>query len=245
MSELDTIVQDLQARMQAVAEPERAAQMAAYMKTSQPFYGVSSPRRAEVQRAWLKTVPAALVRDQAGFEALVMAIWRLPQRENQYVALATARHFKRFLTPASLPLMRTLAIEGAWWDLIDELSQHLVGTILDKHPQQTWPVLDQWIEDQNLWIRRTALLAQNRRKSRTEQDRLFRYCLARAHETDFFIRKAIGWALREYAYVDANAVRTLLASHPNTFSGLTVREASKHLGKEAEDAGERAEQEAE
>lgn len=229
MTELETRLVDLQARLQAVAEPERAPQMAAYMKTSQPFYGVSAPARAAVQRAWLKTIPASWVKDQAGYETLVLAIWQLPHREEQYVALAVARQFKRFLTPASLALMRRLIVEGGWWDLVDETAQHLVGTILDKHPTQTWPVLDLWIDDPNLWLRRTAILAQNRRKSRTEQDRLFRYCLSRAQEKEFFIRKAIGWALRQYAYVDADAVVSLLERYPDTFSNLTIREASKHL----------------
>ena len=229
MIDIETLLVDLQGRLQAVAEPERAPQMAVYMKTSQPFYGVSSPARAAVQRAWLKTIPAHLVKDQTAYETLVLAVWRLPHREEQYVALAVARHFKRFLTPASLPLMRTLVTEGAWWDLVDEIAQHLVGTILDKYPTQTWPVMDVWINDPNLWLRRTAILAQNRRKAKTEPDRLFRYCLSRAQEKDFFIRKAIGWALRQYAYVDADAVIGLLERYPDTFSPLTVREASKHL----------------
>ena len=91
------------------------------------------------------------------------------------------------------------------------------------------PKLDRWIDDRNLWIRRTAILSQLKHKGGTDRDQLFGYCLRRAGEKEFFIRKAIGWALREYAKTEPDAVRAFALEHREQLSGLSFREATKHL----------------
>lgn len=208
------------------AEPEKAEKMAAYMKTEMPFYGVQAGPRDEIVRTVKPQIEVANHRD---YEALVLTLWNRPHREEKYIAVRLARRFGKFIDVESLPLYERLVREGAWWDFVDEIAGHLVGRVLDGEPDKTWPVLDEWIEDDELWIRRTALLAQKRRKERTDEERLFRYCLACADEEEFFIRKAIGWALREYSYVDPDAVRDFLDRQGERLSKLTVREASKRL----------------
>lgn len=208
------------------ADPGRAREMAAYMKTDMPFYGVPAGVRDEIVRAFLPQIRPASHEDYAN---LVGTLWNRPHREEKYIAVRIARKFRLFIDVPALPLYERMIREGAWWDLVDETASHLVGGVLAREPEQTWPVLDTWVLDENMWIRRTALLAQLRRKKQTDEARLFCYCLALADEKEFFIRKSIGWALREYAYTNPDAVREFLAKHGNRFSKLTIREASKRL----------------
>jgi 3-methyladenine DNA glycosylase AlkD len=201
--------------------------MAAYMRTDMPFYGVQKAGRVPILRHLLHEFPPA---DRAGYEALVLDLWGLSHREEKYLALGVARGFGDFITPASLPLYRRLIVEGAWWDLVDEVATHLIGDLVLGHPSQIWPVIDTWIESEDIWLRRTALICQVGAKERTDADRLFRYCAARAFEKEFFIRKAIGWALRQHARVDPESVARFVTEHRDRLSGLSYREATKHIG---------------
>jgi 3-methyladenine DNA glycosylase AlkD len=220
------IVQRVAASLAERADADKAAKMAAYMKTDMPFYGVQATPRDAIIR---EVKPDIDLDTREDYERLVLALWAQPHREEKYIAVRLARRFSRFITVESLPLYERLIREGAWWDFVDEIAGHLVGRVLAKSPDETWPVLDAWLDDEDMWIRRTALLAQKRQKEDTDQERLFRYCLARAHEDEFFIRKAIGWALREYSYVDPEAVRGFVEDNRDRFSGLTVREALKRI----------------
>ncbi|MCP4658915.1 MAG: DNA alkylation repair protein [bacterium] len=212
----------------ALADPDRAREMAAYMKTEMPFYGVASGPRRELAREAKRRFPIA---GQSAYKRAIGALWRRPHREEKYVAIALARLHGSFVGPESLPLYERLIREGAWWDFVDEIAQHLVGSALLKDPEAVWPTLDRWIDDPDPWIRRTALLCQNRHKERTDEERLFRYCRARAHEQEFFIRKAIGWALRQYSYTAPAAVRWFLETYRDELSSLSFREAARQLGR--------------
>ncbi len=212
--------------LEAAGDPQRAGPMAAYMKTDMPFFGVQKADRVPIVREMKQRFAAA---SRADYERAVSALWRLPHREEKYLALAMARADRAFVVPASLPLYERMIREGAWWDLVNEIAVHLVGRVLADHPGDTWPVIDRFIADPHLWIRRTAIICQLQQRERTDEARLFRYCLACASERDFFIRKAIGWALRQYARTRPDRVRAFLADHPDTFAPLTIREATKHL----------------
>ncbi|MFP4600367.1 MAG: DNA alkylation repair protein [Persicimonas sp.] len=220
------IVQNVASMLAERADAEKAAKMAEYMKTEMPFYGVQAKPRDEIVRAVGRDIALDSRED---YQALVLALWQQPHREENNIAIRLARRFSAFINFESLSLYERLIREGAWWDFVDEIAGHLVGRVLAKAPDKTWPVLDRWVEDDDMWIRRTALLAQKRQKDKTDQDRLFRYCLACADEDEFFIRKAIGWALREYSYVAPDAVRGFVDDHRDRFSGLTIREATKRL----------------
>jgi 3-methyladenine DNA glycosylase AlkD len=213
-------------RLRAVADPARAVDMAAYMKNVQRFVGVPSPARAalfrELRRDFVPTTPRE-------YDAGVRALWRLPYREGRYVALLFAEAHKKFVTRDALALYEQMIREGAWWDVVDELAADLVGLVWARERAALDPILDRWIDDDHLWIRRTALLAQLRHKQDTDEPRLYRYCLQRAAETDFFIRKAIGWALREHAKTAPRSVARFLKEHKAKLSGLSYREAAKHL----------------
>ncbi|MCB9759413.1 MAG: DNA alkylation repair protein [Alphaproteobacteria bacterium] len=221
----ETIVRLVQTGLSAAAVPADAGPMQAYMKTDMPFYGVKKPARVPI----LREMRRVRLPDRAAYFEAVRALWALPHREERYAALDLAQHHRRFIDADSLPLYEQLIREGQWWDLVDPVASNLVGIALLKERARLTPVMERWIEDDDLWIRRTAILSQLRHKEQTDEALLFRFCLARADEEAFFIRKAIGWALRQYSYAAPDAVVGFLRAHQAELSGLSVREAAKVL----------------
>jgi 3-methyladenine DNA glycosylase AlkD len=211
----------------AAADPKKAEGMQAYLKTDMPFYGVQKPDRVGIVRHLVKTYPPP-TRDD--YEDLVTALWSLPHREEKYTAVAIAKAHRAFIVLDSLPLYRRLIVEGAWWDFVDEVAIHLVGRLVVEHADEAWAVVDAWIDDEDMWLRRTSIICQVGAKEDTDIDRLFGFCERRAFEKESFIRKAIGWALRDYARTDPDAVAAFVRAHRDDLSGLSFREATKHIG---------------
>ena len=209
------------------ANPEKAAGMQAYMKTEMPFYGVQKPGRTPILR---RLVREFAPEDRDEYESLVLALWALPHREEKYLAQGVAVSHRQYMVPESLPLFRRMITEGAWWDFVDETATHMVRYLVINHADGTWPTVDTWIDDDDLWLRRSAIICQVGAKEHTDSERLFRFCERRAFEEEFFIRKAIGWALREYAKTDADPVAGFVNEHREELSGLSFREATKHIG---------------
>ncbi len=209
------------------AEPGKAAGMQAYMKTDMPFYGVQKPDRVPILRALVKDqVPET----REEYEELVRALWTLPHREEKYLAQGVATAHGQFIVPDSLPLYRTMIVEGGWWDLVDEVATHMIRPLVIHFPEDVWPSVENWIGDEDMWLRRAAIICQVGAKDKTDQERLFRFCAALMHENEFFIRKAIGWALRDFGGTSPDAVARFVNANKEAMSGLTFREASKHLG---------------
>jgi len=209
------------------ANAEKASGMQGYMKTDMPFYGVQKPGRVPIVKHLVENYPPSTRFD---YEKLVLALWRLPHREEKYIAQAVAVRHRQFILPASLPLYRRFVVEGAWWDFVDEASTHMIRELVIGHPAKVWPKVDTWISNKDMWLRRSAIICQVGAKERTDSCRLFSFCEQRAFEKEFFIRKAIGWALREYAKTDGEAVAGFVTEHREALSGLSYREATKHIG---------------
>jgi len=214
-------------RLSAVADPAKAPGMAAYLKTDMPFYGVQTPQRAPILRELVAAFPPA---DGAEYEAAVRALWALPHREEKYLALGYAARFDDQVTVDRVPLYRDLIVDVAWWALSDTAAIGLFGRVLFKARAKATPVARRWISDPDMWLRRTAIICQVGHKEETDEGLLFDACLACMDEKEFFIRKAIGWALREYARSAPQAVSRFAAAHRERMSGLSYREATKHLG---------------
>ncbi|MGW7299704.1 DNA alkylation repair protein [Streptomyces sp. NPDC054829] len=222
----DTLLDRLTTVFGAAADPERAVPMRAYMKDVAPFLGLSTPVRRALSREVLQGTPKP---DEADCTALALRCWRLPEREYQYFAVDYLRRYAGRCSSAFLPVTRHLVSTVPWWDTVDLLSAHVVGALVAADPKLTAD-MDAWSADDDLWIVRTALLHQLRYKERTDTERLFTYCLRQSAHPDFFVRKAIGWALREYAKTDPDAVRDFLAREQGRFAPLSVREALKNVG---------------
>lgn len=208
------------------ADVDKATGMAAYMKTDMPFYGVQKKGRTEVFRIIKREVP---IGDNATYRAAIAALWEQPHREEKYLAIGLAKAYSDFLTFDNIDLYRRLIVEGAWWDFVDEVAIHCVGIVYLNERPRTEATIEAWIDDDVMWLRRTSLIAPIKHKAATDHRMLFDHCLRRAHEKEFFIRKAIGWTLREYAKTEPARVRSFLLKHRDEWSGLSFREASKHL----------------
>ncbi len=217
-------IPELRAALAEVGDPERAAQMAGYMKDRFEFFGVASPARRATQKPILTAAKGA---DQQDLLAFAEACWAEPKREFHYVAADVLRKHNVALSATALARVQALITTNSWWDTVDSLAAWTVGPLVLRHPQLTG-AMDKWISDKNIWLARTAIIHQLSYKDQTDPDRLFAYAVQRAEDTEFFIRKALGWALRQYARVDPEAVAEFVAANPQ-LSGLTKREALKHL----------------
>nr|WSY56565.1 DNA alkylation repair protein [Streptomyces sp. NBC_00886] len=222
----DTVLERLTATYDAAADPNRAVPMRAYMKDVAPFLGLTTPLRRALSRTVLEGTPRP---DEADCTAIALRCWELPEREYQYFAVDYLRRHVKHCTSGFLPVARHLVSTVPWWDTVDALASHVVGGLVAADPKLTAD-MDAWIVDDDLWVARTALLHQLRYKEHTDTERLFAYCLRQSGHPDFFVRKAIGWCLREYAKTDPEAVRGFLARERGRFAPLSVREALKNIG---------------
>ena len=227
------LVDELRRRIAGAGDPSRAPGMQAYMKSALPYRGVTSvPLRALTR----EVVAANPLPDRPTWEAVVRELWDDAEyREEWYAALAVARHplYRGYQDVDTLTLYRHLLVTGAWWDVVDDIATHLVGDILAADPERVTPVMRAWAVDDDLWLRRTAVICQLGRKAATDLD-LLRFALTEnlegsRHGREFFIRKAVGWALRQHARTDPAWVRAFVAAHEDRLSGLSRREALKHL----------------
>ncbi|MDB5044361.1 MAG: hypothetical protein JWQ08_411 [Deinococcus sp.] len=192
--------------------------MFAYMKGIQPFLGVQTPARREVVRAALKLEPDRAVRFAAALD-----LWAGQFREERYTALDVLAASRP--RPADLPFLEGLLPAADRWDVLDSLSPLLAGAFANA--EQRRERVELWRVSPHLWTRRAAVLAQLKAKRTTDQDLLLDTIRAVQHEREFFIQKAIGWALREYAKTDP--VWVLAAAETLGLTGLARREALKHL----------------
>ena len=211
----------VRAALTPLADADRAGGMRAYMRNQFEYLGIPTPARRAATRA--------LIRAPDGHPlAAARALWKESEREFQYVACDLLAHHAHHLNADALDDVLQLVSCKSWWDTVDALA-HTVGALVRTHPA-LYSRMDELIDADDLWLRRTALIFQVGARQLTDQARLFDYCLRRAHEPEFFIRKAIGWALRDHARSQPQAVRNFLAQHASKLSALSVREAAKHLG---------------
>lgn len=219
----------------AEADPARAVDQQRYMRSEMPYYGVTLPRIRAVVRAVLAD-PAYLIVDRADWEATVRALWdNATHREERYAAihLADHRRYVGWQDPDTIPLYRHLIVTGAWWDYVDGLAAEQVGRILANHRDTITPLMRAWSVEDDMWLRRSAILSQLGHKGATDlallSDAIDANLEGTAYGSEFFIRKAIGWALRQHARVAPDWVRAFVAGRGERLSGLSRREALKHL----------------
>lgn len=222
----DAVLERLTAAYGAAADPERAVAMRAYMKDVAPFLGLTTPVRRALSRTVLDGLPRP---GEADCAAVALRCWALPEREYQYFAVDYLRRHVRHCSSGFLPVARHLVTTAPWWDTVDLLAAHVVGALVAADPRLTAD-MDDWSGEDDRWLVRTALLHQLRFKEHTDTGRLFDYCRRQSGHQDFFVRKAIGWCLREYAKTDPDAVRAFLARERGRFAPLSVREALKNIG---------------
>lgn len=203
---------------------ENAIPMQKYMKNHFPFLGIKSPLRKELSGKFFKESGILKEPLQPGF---VLALWEKDEREYQYAAMDYIEKSLKKLKKEDLPLMEQLITTKSWWDTVDMLAQKPVGTIAATWPEVIPETIEGWAYGDHLWLRRTAILFQLKYKEKTDEELLYRFIIHNAGDTEFFIQKAIGWALRKYSKTNPDSVRAFIAE--NILSKLSVREGSKYI----------------
>lgn len=222
------------------ADPVRAGRMASYMKHKQPFRGVASPEvRLLFAEGWRRFQP----RDYGAYEQVMRELWGNSSgdggsggggsgeggfREERYAAIRLGERARAFRLPQALELYEWMVVTGQWWDLVDVTASNLIGPLIRLHPRLR-PRVFGYIDSDDMWLRRTALLSQLNLKEQTDVEALGAMILKTAHEREFFIRKAIGWVLRQYARTDPGFVRSFVARHGERLSPLSRKEALRNL----------------
>jgi 3-methyladenine DNA glycosylase AlkD len=220
---------DLRVELAAAGDPTRAIEQQRYMKSSMPYHGLSAPELRALLRPHLKAFAPS---GREEWETTVRSWWdAATHREERYAALAVARHraARPWQDPAALDLYHHMVVTGAWWDFVDDLAAYLVGGVLSGHPDETVPVIRAWAVDDELWLRRTSVTCQLLRGAETDLGLLAFAIERNLDDASFWLRKAIGWALRQYARVDPAWVRAYVDTLGGRLSGLSRREATKHL----------------
>ena len=213
----------------ARADPTRAPQMQAYMKSAMPYRGVPTPALRALCR---DAFAAPRLASFAAWRATVLELWRhAAYREERYAAIELTGHrfYRDFQTPAALPLYEEMIVSGAWWDYVDAIAIHRVAELLRRFPSPLTRTMRAWARSDDLWKRRSAILCQLSFKRATDRELLYETIERAMDEPEFFLRKAIGWALREYAKTDADEVVRYVRRHAQRLSPLSQREALRRV----------------
>ncbi len=220
----------LRAELRRVADPKKAAGMQAYMKSAMPYHGVPAPLLRQACRRVFAEVTFGTA---APWRRAVLGLWRGARwREERYgaIELAGAKRFAEFQDMDSLPIYEEMLVSGAWWDYVDNIATRRLGALLRRHPREMRRTMLAWSRDANLWKRRSAILCQIGFKAGTDLELLYASIEPSLGSKEFFLRKAIGWALRQYAWTDPGEVRRYVRKRGGELSGLSRREALKNVG---------------
>lgn len=224
------IISGINQALKQHADPKHAAQQQAYMKSSMPHAGLTASLLRTRVKDILQENP---VTDKPEWLATANQLWNKAKvREHRYAALeimGLSRYQKRWLAPDCLPDLRHFIETGAWWDFLDNLAANHIGLLLREHTHEIEPILRTWIDDEDLWIRRSAILAQLKFREATNLQFLHEAIQGSITDSDFFARKAIGWALRAYSRTDSDWVIDYVTRYADALSPLLRREACKLL----------------
>lgn len=221
----------LRAALAAAGDPRKARAVQAYLKSVEPCHGVAVPEARRIVEA---TCAGLAFSTQADFHAAVLAVWRgATHREERFTAITMTGlpQARPFQTPAALPLYEELISTGAWWDLVDEVAAHRLGPLLLAHHGPVAKALRRWAKGDDLWLRRAAIIAQVLAHEDVDVPLLFDCLRPSLARKEFWLRKAIGWALRHLARERPEDVKRFLSEHDAVLSGLSKREAAKGLAR--------------
>lgn len=205
-----------------LGDKSRALKMGAYLKNQFTFIGVATPLRREALKA-LNNVNFS----ESQLLEIAEAIWLLPEREYRYAAIDLLDKKSKVISTASIPYLLKLVQREPWWETVDGLAAVIRSVIA--HDMTAQSLMDEAILHHSFWVRRVALTHQLGWRLKTDENRLFRYAITESEDKEFFIRKAIGWALRDYARWNPEAVKSFVSINKHHLSNLTIREAAKHI----------------
>jgi len=217
-------VPQLEAYLRSRANSEHAEKMSAYMQNHFPFLGLRSPERLKATRTFFTEFG---IPSYEQLDGIVRELWALPEREFHYTAIQLLEKKMKQAERNQVELLEQLITTKSWWDSVDIIAGKLVGSLFARYPELIQSYVSRWVKSDEMWLRRSAILFQLHYKERTDKELLFECIRCCAHENEFFIRKAIGWALRQYAKTDKQAVFRFVEA--TELLPLSRREALKHI----------------
>lgn len=223
---METYFSDLAIAFYKHSNPVIAAGAKAYMRNKSEFYGLPSPLRRQLLREFILTAgyPA-----YGHLEEMVYYAWEQPQREWQYVAMEILEKSVKTADPSLIDLAEWMITHKSWWDSVDFVAPNIAGFLFQKYPEIKMNYIEKWMQSGNLWLQRSCLLHQLRYTKTADKELLFNLCEILSLHPDFFIRKAIGWALRQYSKSYPEAVLDFVNTHE--MSNLSRKEALKVINR--------------
>jgi 3-methyladenine DNA glycosylase AlkD len=219
----------LRKALQQASDPVRAPAMQAYMKSAMPYHGVPTPLLRQVCKSTFADLRFATA---SHWQAQVLHLWRGARfREERYAALYLAgdKRGRPFQTLSAMKMYDELIVTGAWWDYVDDIASHRVGPILRDYPEPMRRKMLSWSKSSNLWKRRTAIICQLGFKAETDLELLYACIEPSLGSREFFLQKAIGWALRQHAWTDGAEIKKYMRLNRTRLSALSCREALKNF----------------
>ena len=223
------LILEVREALARAGDPVKAPQMQAYMKSTMPCRGVPGPAQKAL---WKRIFTAHPLSSAVRWRRVALALWRSAVfREERYAAIALTglRASESFRSMESVPMFEEMVVTGAWWDFVDAIASHHLGDVLRAHPRPMARLMRQWALDDHMWKRRSAILCQLSFKRDTDLTLLYDCIEPNLTDTQFFIRKAIGWALRQHAWTDPREVERYVRANKARLSALSVREAVKSI----------------
>lgn len=204
---------------------ENAVAMSKYMKNLFPFYGLKKPLRAEVTKPLIQSVKDSV--NENWMIKTTALLWKQKEREYHYTAIELFRVYKKHITPKCFPHIEKMLLSNSWWDSVDGLVGNIISPLVKKYPELK-KEMKRFIREENMWLRRVAIIHQLPYGKQTDTEFLYTSCETNMYDKEFFIRKAIGWALRQYAKTDPKSVYAFVEKNRSSLSNLSIREALKH-----------------
>jgi 3-methyladenine DNA glycosylase AlkD len=224
------LLQELRKALREAADPARAPGMQAYMKSAMPYHGIPTPLLRKVCKMAFAEAQFA---SQSDWQTQVLEIWRNARfREERYAAVALTgdKRALPFQTPSAMKMYEELIVTGAWWDYVDDIASHRVGPIFRDYPAPMRRKMLAWSKSADLWKRRTSIICQLGFKAETDLDLLYACIEPSLASREFFLQKAIGWALRQYAWTNPDEIHKYVRLNRAHLSALSIREALKNIG---------------
>ena len=209
--------------LEARADNARALDMSKYMKNKFEFFGVGASVRNEIWKPYFKEAKKTKKIDWDFIEIC----FKHDKRECQYTAAYYLKYMKKFLVEDDIPKLKELVLTKSWWDTVDILDK-VIGSIIYNN-KNLYPIILEWSKEDNIWLRRVAIDHQLLRKENTDEQLLEKILINNLNHKEFFVNKAIGWALRDYSKTNPQWVRNFIEVHKENMASLSIREASKYL----------------
>jgi len=219
----------LRTELSRAGDPKKTAAMQAYMKSAMPYWGVQTPVQRDITR---RLFTANRLETAEEWREACLTIWRAAEyREERYAAidLTGFKYYREWQTLDTLPMYEEMIVAGAWWDFVDVIASARLGPLLRQYPGRMRTKMLQWGRSRSIWKRRSAILCQLTFKSETDLDLLYAAIEPSLGSKEFFLQKAIGWALRQYAWSDPREIRRYVRANADRLGALSKREALKNI----------------